>query len=310
MIMSGYEEKLLARAEELDETSELASALGEIHAGAAAAGVDRQAVLRLEAAITVLGHGVPAYHPGGRGDRHPGSGYGSDVEFIEALAAAEEQIRDWLRAAVMLYAEVGTALERAQKDLEQARRDLAAAYAMSTHKPCNGCHAAKAAAIAAAEAAIEDAGRRIGICEHTGDILDALTERLRAALARVGQVPHDLGEVYELVAAFIQSGGVMPRFGRWVTGEPAGGAGTHPQSHAGDRARHDSGRAQPQPQPASPSARQGTATFSIVQADLTRKANQAIRDALRSQANGDDEQADRDFAAARAYRAEAAEYQP
>ena len=299
MIMSGYEEKLLARANEPDETSELAMSLAEIHAGAGAAGVDRQAVLSLEAAITVLGHGVPVYHPGGRGDRHPGSGYGSDVEFIEALAGAEDQIRDWLRAAVMLYAEVGAALERAQKDLEQARRDLAAAYAMSTNKPCNGCHAAKAAAIAAAEAAIEDAEHRIGICEDAGDILDALTERLRAALARVGQVPHDLGEVYELVAAFIQSGGVMPRFGRWVTGEPAG-----------DRARHDSGRAQPQPQLASPSARPGTATFSIVQADLIRKADRAIRDALRSQANGDSEQADRDYAAARGYRAQAAGYQP
>jgi hypothetical protein len=232
MIMTGYEEKLLARAEELDETSELASALAEIHSGAAAAGVDRPAVLNLEAAITVLGHGVPAYHPVGRGDRHLGGGYGSDVEFIEALADAEEEIRGWLRAAVMLYSEVGAALEAAQNDLEAARRDLAraqrdlaAAYAMSTHKPCNGCHSAKAAAIAAAEAAIAaaekaiaDAERRIGLCEHAGDILDALTERLRAALARVCQVPHDLGEVYELVAAFIASGGRLPRFGRWVTG--------------------------------------------------------------------------------------------
>jgi hypothetical protein len=299
MIMSGYEEKLLARANELDETSELAMSLAEIHAGAAAAGVDRPAVLSLEAAIAVLGHGVPAYHPGGRGDRRPGGGYGSDVEFIEALAAAEEQIRDWLRDAVTLYADAGEALGRAQKDLERARRDLAAAYAMPTHKPCNGCHGAKAAAIAAAEAAIEDAERRIAICEDAGEILEALTERLRAALARVGQVPQDLGECYELIHAFIAGGGQMPKAGRWVTGAPAG-----------DRARRDGERAQTQPQPASPAARQGTATFSIVQADLIRKADRAIRDALRSQANGDSEQADRDFAAARGYRAQAAGYQP
>jgi hypothetical protein len=218
MIMSGYEEKLLARANELDETSELAMSLAEIHSGAAAAGVDRQAVLSIEAAITVLGHGVPAYHPGGRGDRHRGRGYGSDVEFIEAIAAAEEEIRDWLHAAVNLYAQVGEALEKAHRDLAEARRDLAAAYAMATERPCNGCHGAKEAAISAAQAGIDAAQRRIGICEHAGDILDTLTERLRAALARVCQVPHDLGETYELVYAFVSNGGQMPHAGRWVTG--------------------------------------------------------------------------------------------
>jgi hypothetical protein len=307
--MSGYEQQLLARAEELDETSDLATHLTEIHAGAGAAGVDRPAVVSIEAAISVLGHGVPAYHPGSRADRHPGGGYGSDVEFIEALSDAEDEIRGRLHAAVLLYGQVGEALDVAQTDLERARRalaqarlDLAAAYAMPTRKKCDGCHDAKAAAIAAAEAAIAaaeaaiaDAERRIGICEAAGDVLEELTKRLQAALARVCRVPADLGEVYELVYQFVSSGGQMPRAGRWVTGAPAGD------------------RAQAQPQPASPAARQergGTATFSVVQADLVRKANQAIRDALRSQANGDDEQADRDFAAARAYRAEAAEYQP
>jgi hypothetical protein len=218
MIMSGYEEKLHARAEELDETSELALTLGEIHQGAAGAGVDRQAVINLEAAIRLLGGDVPAYRAGSRTDRHPGSGYGSDVEFLEALGDAEDEIRDWLHAAVKLYADAGAALERALKDLERARRDLAAAYAMSTKKPCNGCHGAKAAAIADAEAAIEDAQRRIGICEHTGEILEALMDRLRAALGHVCQVPHDLGEAYELIHEFIRAGGQMPHAGRWVTG--------------------------------------------------------------------------------------------
>jgi len=89
------------------------------------------------------------------------------------------------------------ALERAQRDLGQARRDLeaaraapAAAYAMGTRRPCDGCHSARAVAIAAAEAAIveaeariADAGRRMGICEAAADILDSLAERL----ARVGR---------------------------------------------------------------------------------------------------------------------------
>ena len=216
--MSGYEEQLHARAEELDETSGLASGLTEIHAGAAAAGVDRQAVINLEAALSALGHAVPAYRAGSPADRHPGGGYGSDAEFLEALSDAEDQLHEWLHAAVLLHGQVGTALDQARRDLEQARRDLAAAYAMSTKKPCNGCHDAKAAAIAAAEAAIEDAQRSIAICESATEILEVLTDRLRAALSRLGQVPHDLGEAYELIHEFIRSGGQMPHHGRWVEG--------------------------------------------------------------------------------------------
>ena len=91
---------------------------------------------------------------------------------------------------------------------------------------CDGCHGRKAAAISAAEAAItgaegriRDAERRIGICEDTTEILDPLTRRLQAALQALRQVPHDLGEVYELIYAFIRRGGKMPHPGRWITGE-------------------------------------------------------------------------------------------
>jgi Tfp pilus assembly protein PilX len=97
---------------------------------------------------------------------------------------------------------------------------------MPTKKDCDGRHGRKAAAITAAEAAIaaaeeriRDAERRIGICEDTTEILDSLTRRLQAALQALRQVPHDLGEVYELVYAFIRRGGKMPRPGRWITGE-------------------------------------------------------------------------------------------
>ena len=118
--------------------------------------------------------------------------------------------------------------ERAHQDLETARQDLAAAYAMPTKKDCDGCHGRKAAAITAAEAAIagaeeriRDATRRIGICEDTAEILDPLTRRLHAALQALRQVPHDLGEVYELIYQFIRRGGKMPRLGRWIEGAPA-----------------------------------------------------------------------------------------
>jgi acyl-CoA reductase-like NAD-dependent aldehyde dehydrogenase len=94
---------------------------------------------------------------------------------------------------------------------------------MSTRQPCDGCHAARAAAISAAEAAVADAEariagaeRRIGICEAAADILDPLAEGLARALARLRTVPQDLGEVYELIYEFVRSGGKLPRYGRWI----------------------------------------------------------------------------------------------
>lgn len=53
------------------------------------------------------------------------------------------------------------------------------------------------------------------------ELLGPLTQRLQTALAALRQVPHDLGEVYELVYQFIHCGGQMPRFDRWIEGAPA-----------------------------------------------------------------------------------------
>jgi Tfp pilus assembly protein PilX len=96
---------------------------------------------------------------------------------------------------------------------------------MPVKKECDGCHSRKAAAITAAEAAItdaeerlRDATRRVSLCQDTAEILDPLARRLQAALQALRQVPHDLGEVYELIYAFIRRGGKMPRFGRWIEG--------------------------------------------------------------------------------------------
>jgi hypothetical protein len=235
--MSGYEEQLHARAEMLDETGELAAAATVILTFASGAGVDPRAVVSLRAAARALdpAGGVPGYEAGGLADRHPGSGYGSDGEFLEAVSDAEDQVRDWLRDAGQLQEQVIAALDKAHDDLERARRDLqaaradlAAAYAMPTRNPCEGCHPAKAAAIAVAEAAAADAEdritgatRRIGLCEDTAEILDPTASRLQGALQALRQVPHDLGEVYELVYEFIRRGGKMPRLGRWIQGAPA-----------------------------------------------------------------------------------------
>ena len=235
--MSGYEEQLHARAEMLDETGEMAAAVTAILAGASGAGVDPRAIVSLRAAIWALdpAGAPPGYQAGSRTDRYPGSGYGSDSEFLEAVSNADDQIRDWLHDVNQLQEQVIAAAgkahadrERAQHDLETARQALAAAYAMPTKKDCDGCHGRKAAAITAAEAAIagaeeriRDAERRIGICEDATEILDPLARRLQTALQPLRQVPHDLGEVYELIYAFIRRGGKVPRPGRWIEGAPA-----------------------------------------------------------------------------------------
>jgi hypothetical protein len=151
--MSGYEEQLHARAEMLGETGELAAAVIAILAFASGAGVDPRAVVSLRAAAALdPGGGAPGSQAGSRADRHPGSGYRSDSEFLEAVSDAEDQIRDRLRDADQLAEQAIAAadkahddLEHAQRDLQAARAGLAAAYAMAARDPCTGCHPAKAA---------------------------------------------------------------------------------------------------------------------------------------------------------------------
>src|SRR5437667_323652 len=160
--MTGYEESLLTRAEMLEETGDLVQAVTGILTGAQGAGVDPRAVISLTAALQTLDPGAGAGHSAGsQKDRRDGSGYGSDGEFLEALSDAEDQVRERLREVKKLREQVLAALDRAQQDLGQARHDLAAArnalaaaYAMRTRQPCDGCHAARTAAIAAAEAAV------------------------------------------------------------------------------------------------------------------------------------------------------------
>ena len=234
--MTGEEERLYARAEMLDETGELAQAVAEVLTGAQGAGVDPRAVISLTAALQTLDPGASTgYDAGSWKDRHGGTGYGSDGEFLEALSDAEGPVRERLREVKELREQVSLALDRAEQDLGQARRDLAAArealaaaYAMPTRRPCDGCHSARAAAIAAAEAAIAeaeariaDAERRTGICEAAAETLDPLAECLARALARLRTVPQDLGEVYELIYEFVRSGGKLPRYARWIEGEGA-----------------------------------------------------------------------------------------
>jgi hypothetical protein len=217
--MTGYEQRLLTRAEMLEDTGDLAQVITGVLAGAQGAGVDPAAVTSLQGAVRALDPGAgTSYDAGGKQDRHAGGGYRSDSEMLEAVSEAEDDVRERLREVQQLQDRVLAALEAALEAHAAARAALAAAYAMPVKQECDGCHAARAAAISAAEAAIADAEARIRICEAAAELLGPLAARLHRALERLRAVPQDLGEVYELVYEFIRRGGKLPVCGRWIEG--------------------------------------------------------------------------------------------
>ena len=203
--MTGYEGQLLTRAEMIEDTCELVQAMTAVLAGAQGAGVDPAAATSLAAAVRALDPGPgTSYDAGSRQDRQHGRGYRSDGEFLEAVSGAEGDVRDRLREVQQLQ-------ERAAAAMAAAQAALNAAYAMPVKDPCDGCHGAK-------EAAIQDALRRISPCEAAAGILNPLAQRLQDALARLHQVPEDLGEVYQIVYEFIRKGGKLPAYARWIEG--------------------------------------------------------------------------------------------
>jgi hypothetical protein len=203
--MTGYEETLLARAEVLEDTGDLVQSVTAVLAGAQGAGVDPAAVTSLTAAAWALDPGASTgYDTGSKEDRQPGSGYRSDSEMLEAAVEAEDDARERLEEVQQLQEQLVAAADAAQGALE-------AACAMPVKDESDGCHAAR-------EAAISDAERRLGLCEAAAGILDPLAGRLAAALQKLRQVPEDLGEVYELVYAFIRKGGKLPDCARWIEG--------------------------------------------------------------------------------------------
>jgi hypothetical protein len=202
--LSDHERQLLARARELADLGELAEEVTATLGGARRAGLDPDALGGLIGAAAALGTpGITVYAAG----KGPGPRYAGEGAFLRALADAEDDIAERLKAAGRLHDQSVTALDSALDALDAAR-------AMHTREPCDGCHGWKAAAIADAEA-------RVRLCEDAIEILVPLEARLRHALARIRAVPGDLGETYESVYTLIRRGGVMPYEGRWIEGARA-----------------------------------------------------------------------------------------
>jgi hypothetical protein len=217
MIMGAeYERQLLARARRLLDLSDLRHDTLSCLGGARHAGLDPDALTGLVGCAAALGAAsIDTYSAGdGWSGRHP-----DERHFLSHVASIEDDIEERLGDTVRLARETVTALEAARQDLHAARAQLAAAYALPTGEPCDGCHARRDAAITAAEALIRECEIRTGICEDIGQALTVLRQHLERARTRIRAVPADLGETYESVYRLIRRGGVMPYQGRWITGE-------------------------------------------------------------------------------------------
>ncbi len=217
------ERRLLARAEELDETSEIAETVTGVLGGARAARLDPDALGGLTGAALALGEDSRAVYTAGSSGR-AAARFADDREFVGAVADAEDDIAERLQAAGNLMGETAAALSTARAGLDAARRQLTSARAMPVGDPCRGCHAARAAAIAEAEARIMDCQERAALCQAALDVLGPLLARLLHALARIRAVPPDLGETYESVYRLLRRGGAMPFDGDWLTGQPRSAA--------------------------------------------------------------------------------------
>jgi hypothetical protein len=227
--MSGHEAQLLARTEELDETSELAGQVIGILGGARAARLDPDALAGLIGAAIALG-GSQAAICGTRTGLH----FPSEREFTRAVVDAEDAIAEWLATARRTLATARAALMAACAALAAARASLLAAraaLAAARARPATTKEqrAARDAAIASAqrrvaeaEERVAEAERRLALCEEALDILGPLTDRLAYALRRIQNVPSDVGETYECVYRLLRRGGRMPSDGDWVTGEGLG----------------------------------------------------------------------------------------
>ena len=210
-----YERQLLARARRLTDLSDIKDAALACLGGARHAGLDPDALHGLVGCAAWLGATSLQTYTAGEGwtGRHS-----DERHFLGHVASIEDDIEERLGDTARLARQTAAALETARDDLDDARGQLAAARAMPVKDRCDGCHARRAAAIAAAEALIGECETRIEICEDIGHALHVLRRRLERARARIRAVPADLGETYESVYNLLRRGGHMPHEGRWITG--------------------------------------------------------------------------------------------
>jgi hypothetical protein len=213
------EQRILTRARELAETGELAAEVIIIIGRARAARVDQDALGGLVRAVRALDGDPVAMLHAAAGTGHP---FATDIRLVAAAEEAAAEIADRKGTAEQLRRRAVEALHHAGEDLAEAEADLARARAMPIWDPCEGCHPARAAAIAAAQEEIRECRQRISRATEAIQTLGHLLPRLRRALAALAEVPEDLYQVYEVVYELIrQDPGAMPSDGDFITGQGA-----------------------------------------------------------------------------------------
>ena len=220
------ERGLLARAYQLADVEDLAEEVTSILGGVRAAGLDPDATRGLAGAALALGAESLAVY------RAEATRYADDREFRAEVDDTEAGVSDRAAAVARLASDAEAARQAGYDALDAASDQLEGARAMPTSGPCDGCHGARSAAIAAAHLAIADAEERIGYAEAAAELLAAATEKLARALGCLQRVTVDYSEVYEPVIDHVRAGGVMPYDGDFVTGaDPAGPDATGPQPY-------------------------------------------------------------------------------
>lgn len=208
-------EQLLARAEELADTRELAEQVMIILGRARSSRVDQDALGGLVRAIKLLGG------DGGRAVRTAARGHGqrfaNDRAMFTAIDDAADACAERDQAVRQLAKQVREALRRAHDDLDEAHEELEAARAMPVDDPCDGCHEDRAEAIAGAEEHIREAEHRIEVLEEARDKLDEV--HAGEAAYQLETVADDYVDLYASVLDLVRADPqAMPESGDFITG--------------------------------------------------------------------------------------------
>lgn len=215
---SGAEQDLVARAGDLaDSLTDLADEITTIIARARSARVDHDALRGLAHAVNALG-GDP--YPALRdrwADRY--GHYATDADMFEAIREIDDELIRRQHEAGKLWDEADTARRGARRERIAAQAELLRAMAMLTKRPCNGCHDAKAAAIARARERIDDARAREDLAAEALETLRGVHGTLAQAIAGVRHVADDYEDTYATELAKVRSDpDAMPKDGDFLTG--------------------------------------------------------------------------------------------
>jgi hypothetical protein len=214
------ERQLLARATELAEDEELVEMLVLILARARSSRVEPDALKGLETAILALdGDPKPAMRRR-YGDRF--GHYVNDVAMFEAMREADAEMMEVSGEVNELDEEAQRDRRRALADRRKAETELAAAQAMKVHVPCDGCHAAREAAIATARMKIADAKERFDYATDAIEILGDEETEIPMAIGALRTVPDTYEDVYAPELELMRRDPkAMPRDGDFITGHGA-----------------------------------------------------------------------------------------